>query len=137
MTIKLGTAKNQDHQIYFETTFHKKKRKVTAAQVMLSAPNSSICIYFHSLMKVKLCPTLCDPMDCSLPDSSVHGILQTRILEWVAISSSRGCCSVYGLNLHLLRPLHWQADSLPLCRLGNIRGIGAILFALFPSSDMS
>ena len=31
------------------------------------------------------CPTLCDPMDCSLPGSSVHGILQARILEWVAI----------------------------------------------------
>ena len=36
------------------------------------------------------CPTLCDPMDCSLPGSSVHGSLQARILEWVAISSSRG-----------------------------------------------
>ena len=37
-----------------------------------------------------LCPTLCDPMDCSPPGSSVHGILQARILEWVAISYSRG-----------------------------------------------
>ena len=35
------------------------------------------------------CPTLCDPMDCSPPGSSVHGILQARILEWVAISFSR------------------------------------------------
>ena len=35
------------------------------------------------------CPTLCDPMDCSPPGSSVHGILQSRILEWVAISFSR------------------------------------------------
>ena len=35
---------------------------------------------------VQLCPTLCDPMDCSLPGSSVHGISQARILEWVAIS---------------------------------------------------
>ena len=34
--------------------------------------------------------TLCDPVDCSLPGSSVHGILQARILEWVAISFSRG-----------------------------------------------
>ena len=34
--------------------------------------------------------TLCDPVDCSLPASSVHGILQTRILEWVAMPSSRG-----------------------------------------------
>ena len=36
------------------------------------------------------CPTLCDPVDCSLPGSSIHGILQARILEWVAISFSRG-----------------------------------------------
>ena len=36
------------------------------------------------------CPTLLDPMDCSPPGSSVHGILQARILEWVAISFSRG-----------------------------------------------
>ena len=36
------------------------------------------------------CPTLCDPIDCSPPGSSVHGILQARILEWVAISFSRG-----------------------------------------------
>ena len=35
------------------------------------------------------CPTLCDPMDCSLPDSSVCGILQTRILEWIAIPFCR------------------------------------------------
>ena len=35
------------------------------------------------------CPTLCDPMDCSLPHSSVHGIFQARILEWIAISFSR------------------------------------------------
>ena len=38
----------------------------------------------------QFCPTLCDPMECSLPNSSVHGILQTRIVEWVAISVSRG-----------------------------------------------
>ena len=36
------------------------------------------------------CPTLCDPMDCSLPGTSIHGIIQARILEWVAISFSRG-----------------------------------------------
>ena len=36
------------------------------------------------------CLTLCDPMDCRLPGFSVHGILQARILEWVAISFSRG-----------------------------------------------
>ena len=39
---------------------------------------------------LQLCLTLCDPMDCSLPGFSVHGILQARILEWVAFPSSRG-----------------------------------------------
>ena len=34
------------------------------------------------------CPTLCSPMDCSLPGSSIHGIFQARLLEWVAISFS-------------------------------------------------
>ena len=44
-------------------------------------------------LKVKIaqsCPTLCDPLDCSLPGSSVHGILQARILEWVTVHFSRG-----------------------------------------------
>ena len=35
---------------------------------------------------LQLCPTLCDPMDCSLPGSSIHGIFQARILGWVAIA---------------------------------------------------
>ena len=42
-----------------------------------------LCVHAQS------CLTLCDPMDYSSPGSSVHGILQARILEWVAISSSR------------------------------------------------
>ena len=41
---------------------------------------------------LQLCPTLCDPMDCSLPGFSVHGILQARTLEWVAISFSLLAC---------------------------------------------
>ena len=49
----------------------------------------SSCQYVHVLV-TQLCLTLCDPMDCSLLDSSVHGILQERILEWVAIPFSRG-----------------------------------------------
>ena len=37
----------------------------------------------------QLCPALCDPVDCSLPGSSVHGSIQARILKWVAMPSSR------------------------------------------------
>ena len=47
----------------------------------------SVCVYAKSL---QLCPTLCDPMEYRPPGSSVHGVLQARILEWVAFASSRG-----------------------------------------------
>ena len=55
------------------------------------------------------CLTLHDPMDCSPPGSSVHGILQARILKWVAMPSSRGlfCCDPI---LYLKKP----RSSLPL-----------------------
>ena len=43
----------------------------------------------RAVVVVKACPTLCDPMDDGPPGSSVHGIFQARILQWVAISSSR------------------------------------------------
>ena len=55
------------------------------------------------------CPTLCDPMDCSLPGSSVHGILQARILEWVAFPFSRES-SQPGIEP---RSPALRADSLP------------------------
>ena len=47
----------------------------------------SVCVCVRACLVAQLCQTLCDPMDCSPPGSSVHGISQTRILEWVAISS--------------------------------------------------
>ena len=45
----------------------------------------SLCV-----LVAQWCPTLCNPMDCSPPGSSVHGILQVRILEWIAILFCRG-----------------------------------------------
>ena len=51
-------------------------------------------------------PTLCDPMDCSPPGSSVHGILQARILKWVAVPFSKGSS----------RPRDWTQVS-RICRL--------------------
>ena len=44
------------------------------------------------------CPTLCDPMDCSLPGFSVHGIFQAIVLEWIAISISKGFFPTQGSN---------------------------------------
>ena len=51
------------------------------------------------------CPTLCNPMDCSLPGFSIHGILQARILEWVTISFSRGSS--------------WPRDQTRVSRIGG------------------
>ena len=62
------------------------------------------------------CPALGDPVDCSPPGSSVHGILQARRLEWVAMPSSRGIFPTQGSNLSVL---HWQADSLSLSYQGS------------------
>ena len=52
--------------------------------------NYKLTMMLRSSLIAQSCLTLCDPMDCSPPGSSLHGILQTRILEWVAISFSRG-----------------------------------------------
>ena len=58
------------------------------------------------------CPTLCDPMDCSPPGSSVHGIFQARVLEWVAITVSvnnnsipiNGSCCCFNFYYYLIQP---------------------------------
>ena len=50
----------------------------------------SVSIFWSETLVAQSGPTLCKPMDCSLPGSSVLGIFQTRVLEWVAISFSRG-----------------------------------------------
>ena len=54
------------------------------------AATKTWCSHINICMHAQLCLTLCDPMNCNLPCSSVHGILQPRILEWVAMPSSRG-----------------------------------------------
>ena len=82
-----------------------------------NATQPRVCMHAKSFQS---CPTLCDPKDCSPPGSSVHGILQARILEWVALPSSREssrprdwtCISLWHL-------LHWQAGSLPLAPPGK------------------
>ena len=54
---------------------------------------------------------LCDLTDCNLPDSSLHGILQARILEWVVSALFQVIFPTQGWNLYHLHVLHWQADS--------------------------
>ena len=74
--------------------------RITVWEIM---KNGSCCCLVS-----KLCLTLCDPMDCNPPGSSVHGTLQAEMLDWVAISFSRGIFPTQGLSLWLL---NWQVDS--------------------------
>ena len=60
--------------------------------------------------EVTLCPTLCDPLDCSLLGSSIHGIFQARVLEWVAISFSRGSSQPRDYSLQMLYHLSHQGS---------------------------
>ena len=72
-------------RIFSNTTIQ--KHQFFGAQFSLMS-NSHIHIESESEV-AQSCPPLCNPMDCSLPGSSIHGIFQARILEWVAISFSR------------------------------------------------
>ena len=58
--------------------------------VFTAGPYKLPLLYMKWSEVAQSCPTLCDPMDCSLPGSSIHGIFQARVLEWVSISFSRG-----------------------------------------------
>ena len=74
---------------------HREESQISAISSIISLLLVSPCIkstlYSDVLCLIAhLCPILCDPMDCSLPGSSVLGILQARILEWVAMPSSMG-----------------------------------------------
>ena len=61
---------------------------------------------------------------CSLPGSSVHGILRIRILEWVAVPFSKGSFTTQGLNPHLLHLLHWLFNFFPVSL--DIEELGAV-----------
>ena len=67
----------------------------------------------------QLCPTLCDPMDCSLSGSSVHGVFQARVLEWIAISFSISDKTV--LKIKEGRTLHNDQEINPRGRHNNCK----------------
>ena len=88
-------------------------------------------------MKVaQACPTLCDPMDCNLPGSSVHGILQATILEWVAIPFSRGSSQP---RYRTQRSSTLQVASLPSEPPGKPKNTGvgslSLLQGIFPTQE--
>ena len=69
-------------------------------------------VYDRVCLVTQLCLTLCDPTDCSSPGSSVHNIFQARIVEWVAMPSSRGSSQPRDPIEAPVSPA-LQADSLP------------------------
>ena len=80
---------HHDHQVIQNRAPRFYKEDPSESRLELNSSFSChICICCCSV--AKSCPTLCDPMDCSPPGSPVHGIILARILEWVAISFSRG-----------------------------------------------
>ena len=81
---------------------------------------------------LQLCLTLCDPMEYSPPGSSVHGILQARILESIAMPFSRGS-SQPGGRTRISCLLRWQAGSLPLAPPGKMTMV--VLKVWLPSTD--
>ena len=90
-----------------------------------------MCVLSNSVM------SLCSPMGCSPPGSSVHGILQARILEWVATPSSRGSSQPRDQT----QSPTLQVDSLPSEPLGKFMNTGvgnlSLLQGIFPTQELN
>ena len=80
--------------------------------------HKGISSYNYHAQSLEWCPTLCEPISCSLPGSSVHGIFQARILKWVTIPSSRDLPNPGfepvspALQVHSLLLSHWEASTI-------------------------
>ena len=87
MEPSLLEARGAQETFYFPLWYHRILN-------MSPVPHSETLLFIYSMymlsLAAQLCLTLCDPLDCSPPGSSVHGISQAEVLEWVAISFSRG-----------------------------------------------
>ena len=77
-----------------------------------------VCVHVCVCVCDLLCPTLCGLMDCSPPASSVHGIFQQRMLQWIFLT--------WASNSHLLHLLHWQVCYSRLCHVEGTRKITQI-----------
>ena len=104
-----------------QTNKHNKKNYYYIILTKIIA-NIYLCV---CVKVVQWCPTLCDPLDCNLPGFSVYGILQARILEWVAVPFSGRIFPTQGSNpslLHcrqILYQLGYQGQHLLSVRYGS------------------
>ena len=91
-SLKFATQQNHDHKFLLVKFLHFCVFQSPERRWNLSLPkwllNLSTYPHYMCVSVTQLCPTLCDPMDCS-PPGSVHGILQARILQWLTVPFSR------------------------------------------------
>ena len=97
---------------------------------------SPLCSIMRVCMHAQLCPALCNPMDYRLPNSSVHGIFLARILERVAIFSSRGSswprdwiCISWVSYIHRLILYHWATWEVPCFIIGYCIQLNKVLYS--------
>ena len=123
------------------------RQKPTRLPCLWDSPGKNIGVGCHFLlqcMKVKSeseitqsCPTLCDPMYCSLPGSSVHGIIQARVLEWSASAFSETVMRTYKLKTSFTR-LRENCVCLFSTSFSFIRiGVSSVQFSCSVLSDSS
>ena len=93
-------------------------------------------LFYVRVKSLQSYPTLGDPMNCNLPGSSVHGILQARILVWVTMPSSRGSSPPRDQTQNS-RLLHWWAGSLPLEPRGKPKYVLLLCCPVLSCSVMS
>ena len=92
------------------------------------------CFVGCCCLVTKSCLTLCDPIDCSPPGSTVHGIFQARILQWVAISFSRGSSRprdpTYMSCIGMWILYHWATTETLICIFSSVQSLSRVwLFA--------
>ena len=91
-TFSISVSNLLDLKYWSVNRIHRIRSVDRSDQMPVQKVRCSITISEKWVSVAQLCPTLCDPVDCSTSGSSVHGILQARILGWVAIPFSRVSC---------------------------------------------
>ena len=101
------------------TVFSSKWIALSGLKITSPTWSNLLIVRFLLCLITQLCLTLCDPMDCSLPGSSVQGDFPGKNTGVGYHALLQGIFWIQGSNQHLLRLLHWQAGSLPLVPLGK------------------
>ena len=91
---------------------------LTVSSCFHPSPSECVCVCVHA-KSLQSCPTLCNPMDCSPPGSSIHGDALGKNTGVGCHALLQGIFPIQGSNLSFLRVLHWQVGSLSLTPPGK------------------